>query len=481
MRSAVAGVTARPDLAEVELGAGRVRTRRRVATGVVAAMLVAGAGGTGFGIGRAVSGGDDGAISAAADDDTDGTDATDSTAAPSDDPTVPIAPPRATVLPSEEAVADAVDERFSDGALSSYYEPQPMELIYERVLIDGVRVRALRGQSYGDDFGYPGGQWQPAAFCWGTGELRVTVDGLDVVDVSGTTFYEELFDGVELQPLGLGWADDRDMRVLVVQADAGYTEATVRWADGLTDTAPIIDGMALLVVDGSSPWEVEYEADLVGADGTRTITQADMGHWNDPEWRAACQEPPPALPDAGEQPDDPDAERTAIEERFALLWNTDIDRSATDDLLDDWTGVAEAIDGATTGDYADVVGSAVHTIDELVFTSPTEAWFRYSIVTDLTSFYDRYGTVALVDGVWQFPRAVICQDLGLTGGGCDPWVDNIYPPSWYERYDAREECWETEAGEVVCEAVDEGYLVPTSEPPGPPPLLVAPATTTPAG
>ena len=41
------------DLAEVELGAARVRGRRRWATGVVAAMLVAGAGGAGFGLGRA--------------------------------------------------------------------------------------------------------------------------------------------------------------------------------------------------------------------------------------------------------------------------------------------------------------------------------------------------------------------------------------------------------------------------------------------
>ena len=53
---AVAGsVHPRPDLAEIELGAGRLRGRRRVATGVVAAMLVAGAGGAGFGIGRSVS------------------------------------------------------------------------------------------------------------------------------------------------------------------------------------------------------------------------------------------------------------------------------------------------------------------------------------------------------------------------------------------------------------------------------------------
>src|SRR5688572_24533220 len=51
---AAGGQAARGDLADVELRAGRVRTRRRWATGVAAAMLVAGAGGVGFGLGRSI-------------------------------------------------------------------------------------------------------------------------------------------------------------------------------------------------------------------------------------------------------------------------------------------------------------------------------------------------------------------------------------------------------------------------------------------
>lgn len=496
LKSSAAGVSARADLAEVELGAGRVRSRRRVATGVVAAMLVAGAGGTGFGIGRSLSGdGDTLAAPASASDDaggagglaaadgdepitptsdSSGDDATGSGASSGDDAANPVLPRIEGDVAASEVPADVF---YGD----SYYEPEAMELVYERTLANGVRVRVQRGQSW-DNGGWPEGLWQPAAFCWGSAEMRITLDGPDIVDVSGGSFYDELFRGIQFEVTGVGWADGRDMRVVTVQGDPGITDVTVRWADGPTDTAPMVDGLAVLVVDGSQPWEVGYTVDVTDASGTTSLTQSDLEHWNDPEWRAACEEPPPALPDAGEQPADPAAATAAINERFALLWDQEVPSDdKPDDLLDDWTGVAEATALVYEGSLAETAGTASQTIDELVFTSPTDAWFRYTIDTDISFFGDRYGTATLVDGVWQFPRALICQDLGLAGGGCEPWVDNIYPPSWYERYGAPyEECWTEENGTEVCAA--EGFDAP---PPTivfgtvPPPIAV-PATIAPA-
>ena len=66
LNRAAGRASATPDLAEVELGSRRVRGRRRVVTGVAAAMLVAGAGGVGFGLGRG-AGGSDAQVSAPAD------------------------------------------------------------------------------------------------------------------------------------------------------------------------------------------------------------------------------------------------------------------------------------------------------------------------------------------------------------------------------------------------------------------------------
>jgi hypothetical protein len=130
-------------------------------------------------------------------------------------------------------------------------------------------------------------------------------------------------------------------------------------------------------------------------------------------------------------------------------------------LLDDRTGVDDAIAQVLEGGFADSAESATHTVEELVFTSPTEAWFRYGIDTSDGYFGQRYGTATLTDGVWVFPRALVCQDLGLAGGGCEPWVEAIYPPSWYERYgDPYNECRISETGEEICELSGDGPFPP---------------------
>jgi hypothetical protein len=95
-----------------------------------------------------------------------------------------------------------------------------------------------------------------------------------------------------------------------------------------------------------------------------------------------------------------------------------------------------------------VVASAVTTIEELVFTSPEEAWFRYSIDTSNGMFGPRYGTAHLIDGSWRFARAVVCQDLALAGAMCEPPVEPIMPPS--ARIAGR--CIETPDG-ATCESV----------------------------
>ncbi|MEO5899117.1 MAG: hypothetical protein ABIR68_03165, partial [Ilumatobacteraceae bacterium] len=127
--------------------------------------------------------------------------------------------------------------------------------------------------------------------------------------------------------------------------------------------------------------------------------------------------------------------------------------------VDDTTGVAEALDalgqagapqpvfsapdstpGSTPADpgtdskVAGVPGSGSIgpiqvSITELVFVSPTQAWFRYDLISGFSTFIDRYGQARLVDGTWKLTRQTFCQDIALAGIGCSPAVDPLLPPS----------------------------------------------------
>jgi hypothetical protein len=502
---AAAGHAARNDLAEVELRVGRVRARRRWATGLVAAMLVAGAGGVGFGLGRSVDRQPAGEAIAPADTSPPAAPETvaPEAVAPATEPATPPAPPS----PPAEAAVDApaatlgVEPSNAPGIGSGEaelttagdmapYAPQPMTLLGSRELADGTRVRVQLGQQWDmGEMGLPGG-FQPAAWCWADQELRVTVDGPDLVDVIGMSVYTDLGSAplaLVAQRSEFGYSDGRPLRVLVVQSAAGDTAATVRWDDGATDTADFIDGIVVLVADGTNAWEHTYELDVTGPDGTRTVTNADVEEvYSLPDWRASCEPPPPALPPAGEQPADPTAAEEALRADFAALWDRAIPREDKEHLLDDWTGVGEAIDAVDTGTYAEAAASAVQAIDELVFTSPTEAWFRYSITTDISDFHDRYGRATLVDGSWQFPRGIMCQDLQLASATCVPPAAPIYPPSWYE---INGSAWfggcDAEGNCLDCQVFADGREECTEHTvaieAGAVPGELAPATTAPAG
>jgi hypothetical protein len=151
----------------------------------------------------------------------------------------------------------------------------------------------------------------------------------------------------------------------------------------------------------------------------------------DPAFRAGCEPPPPALPPPGEQPADP----AAAEAEFRASWEIvrDFSSERTDRLeyVDDPTGIAAAWDQLLAGQYAENAQTAVSTIRELTFTSPTEVWFRYDIATDLVPFPNRYGIARRGDdGVWRITRDTLCQDIALApGAACDPPAERVLPPS----------------------------------------------------
>ena len=112
------------------------------------------------------------------------------------------------------------------------------------------------------------------------------------------------------------------------------------------------------------------------------------------------------------------------------------------DLLDDNTGVQAAVDQVNTGPYRGTATTAAYTIDELVFTAPDEAWFRYTITTDASVFADRFGKAVFNGEVWQITRDTICQDLALAEGICDPPAQPVVLPSDPEWEAAWREWWD---------------------------------------
>jgi hypothetical protein len=147
-------------------------------------------------------------------------------------------------------------------------------------------------------------------------------------------------------------------------------------------------------------------------------------------YESECRPRPPTLPfpSAGEQPSDPVTAEAEIRERHALAVDRSIPLTEEPDLLDDITGVAEAVAEVDAGENADTAASAEYIINDLVFTAPDEAWFDYTISTSAGDFESNHGVARYNGSVWQITRETICQDLAVAGGNCNPAFTPHEPP-----------------------------------------------------
>ena len=225
-------------------------------------------------------------------------------------------------------------------------------------------------------------------------------------------------------------------RYLVLRTGSDAGEIVLASAAGVEfDRSTVVNGLAMVVAGPETSSEGRVESDL------RVTVVAKNGQSSAPsplvfatgDVAADCgpgEAPLRPLPAQGVQPADPATAQTQILDRYAVL----VDRSTpTDqkpaDLLDDDTGVQAAIDEVAAGQYADVAANATYSVDEIVFTQPDEAWFRYTIETTTTTYSDRFGIATFNGKVWQITRATICQDLALALSPCRPTPQTIEPPS----------------------------------------------------
>lgn len=422
------------------------RVRRRIVAGVAATMLVAAAAGAGYGIGRNVE--SDSTASSVADvGESDGGEAGSTpTSAVSAEPTT-------TELIVDESGDDsyaAADGDFSAGEIRASgsmgypaFGTQPMDVLFERVTDSGFAITAQLGEvwDHNDEGDWGAGEWRPAPWCFETGQVRVSMAGNGVVDVGSSPWFSEPFKGRSVSAMLLGGNDGSPQWVVVVQAPLEVSTVRIVFADGSTDAAVPQNGVAVVTGpaqlsepvtdDGYTYWidpSPDYEVTFEGGGEPVSIGADGVGTWDDPEFQESCTPPPPALPDAGEQPADPAAAEADVRAAMSALYGIVGTEDVGTGLIDDPTGVIEAREQVQEGGFADDAAGAVATIDELVFTTPAEAWFRYSINTPGNDFSNRYGIAVLVDGVWKITRSTICQDLSLAGGDCGGNWQSIYPP-----------------------------------------------------
>jgi hypothetical protein len=419
-----------------EQPSGGTPSRRRWFAVVGAVMLVAAAAGAGYGIGRSV---DDESTSL---EPADGSAATASTVVVSEPETSGVVDSTAPTVNAPLAESDAAGGIAASGGMGwSMFGYEPMQLLFDRTTGDGRTLRAHLGPTWEQESGIPDGAWQPAPWCYESGQLRIAFGGNGVIDVGSVPWYSEPYLGRAVSWVTLGNADDQPTWVFVAQVPADTENVVVTLDSGETDAAAPQNGIAVLAVPGVAPAEViegperywvdnapVFSVELQGGAAAGVVGSGGVGTWDDPEFRESCTPPPPALPDAGEQPADPAGAEAEIRAAMTALYGVVGTEEVGSDLIDDPTGVAEARQQVQDGGFADDAAGASATIDELVFTAPDEAWFRYSIDTPGNDFDNRYGIAVLVDGVWKITRSTVCQDLSLAGGDCGGDWEQISPP-----------------------------------------------------
>lgn len=423
--------------------------RRRAAAALGATMLVAAAGGVGFGIGRSAD--DDVAVSPA--------DAPATVAPAAASPATVTPAPETSIESGTEQPApldepastestefDSRDMAVSGGGGWTVFGGEQMTLLTERTTESGAVLRAhlgplWEGETYEEiDIGGPSG-WQPPAWCFESGQVRIALGGgestgTSVIDVGSVSWWSEPFNGRAVSALTMGLADANPYRVVFVQTPPSVTDVTVTFGDGATDSAAPTDGVALLAVPGAEarsetepgwiPPPVDFDVTFTEGSGEELAVAGDRIGYNDPEYQASCSPPPPELPDPGEQPVAPAAEETTIIELMTAIYRDDDERN--EDRFDDPTGIAAAREEIRSGSFEEAAANAEAIVEELVFTTPTEAWFRYRIETTTGTFAGRFGIAVQIDGTWKITRNTICQDLSLAGGNCGGAVDVIRPP-----------------------------------------------------
>ena len=292
---------------------GRERRRGRWIAGVAAAMLIAAAGGVGYGIGRNVS----------TDDAGDG----GGRGASCPRSHLPTVPDHRRGRRATTAIVDEFDSTSDSGVRFGGLDDLGVGRCRDGRCSGASRCRRCSnvspttathcaphlGEPWEISLGPEVDGWQPAPWCYESAQIRVALGGNGVIDVGSVPWYREPFNGRAVSVVGLGAVDGAPRWVVVAQTPPGTTGVTVTFGDGSTDTTAPQNDIAVLTVPGADAGRRSTRVGRVprqlrrrrttshstGPTAPSRSTPIRSAPGTDPEFRASCEPPPPALPDGG--------------------------------------------------------------------------------------------------------------------------------------------------------------------------------------
>ncbi|HUS43591.1 MAG TPA: hypothetical protein VMY16_13080 [Ilumatobacteraceae bacterium] len=302
--------------------------------------------------------------------------------------------------------------------------------IYRRTLTDREIVVRRSDLSWAEFFDL---EWRAptgsAELCMGDYVLFVS-DPATPMSPGNTWYPVEVFDEFEGEV-----AVDMSQLIALVRTTGPADEVAIIESGDEYDRAGFVDGLAVLDMTDvwNRPDSGQPELVLVTSGVTAEPIPFAPGYGRaTEEFRQECQPGPPPtlpLPPSGVQPLDPVAAEAQILDAYArALDRTMILPDENPPSVDDITGIPEAAAEVDAGEMAEVAATAEHDVEELVFTAPDEAWFRYKITTTAGTFTGQFGIARFNGSVWQITRDTICQDLQRAGGTCVPAPDQNVPP-----------------------------------------------------
>lgn len=288
-------------------------------------------------------------------------------------------------------------------------------------------------------------------FCDPVGDLAAWAITDDVVAQGSTPWTEGALPRLWPQPMWGGGPNGLTSIVAVVmQVEPDVESVRLTSPDGAVDTMQPLRGAAVLAVP--VPPGADVNLGFPGGDtfdGYQLIAQRSDGavqraDWDGienghPAWGGmgecnqgdggvvvfdtvpASTAPAQELPEAGTaQPADPAAAEAEIEANFASLYGNPVDGVDRSGVIDDPSGLDVARRQVQDNGFGDEAEAAAVTIQDLVFVSPTEASFTYTLTTPAANFADQFGRARLLDGVWKITRGTLCQDMEKAGAVCPP-------------------------------------------------------------